>query len=147
MALGPTLSLKRTLDGRWAALTEADDRYVRGRWGGWGRDPSPCGSGGFQSWFADRTGNEWVLCHDRRAYWMRDNFAEPRGVAPAECEHAFRHLFFRNSLFATCDGKLFRNDADEWHGESVPVPVAYIAAAEPCLFVAGRRAVFRRCEH
>ncbi len=145
VAFGPAVSLRRGPNDRWSPLSASEDRYVRKRWGGLGRDPSPCQSVGVQSWFADRAGKTWVQCQDRRVYWLEDDAFVSHGSAPPECQHAFRHVFFRGALYVTCDGALFRNLASEWQREPLPEQVSYLTASDRCLFAAGRRTVLRKC--
>lgn len=145
VALGPGLSLKRLPTGAWVALSAEENGYVRARWGGNGREPEPCLGAGLQAWAADRAGKEWVLCHDRRTYWLEHDVFVPHGSAPPECHLVFRHVFFHGALYATCNGALFRNVDTDWQREPIVENVESLSATERCLFAAGRRAVFRTC--
>lgn len=147
VAYGGLLSVKRTAQGRWLPLSEAEQRELQSRWWPGRVRPGFCEAAGVESWYRAVEDREWVLCRDRTVYWLQADEPESHGKLPDSCRPApFRHAFYAGALYVACDDAvLFRNQANQWERDRTLPTIVDMATSGQCLYALGLRALYRRC--
>ena len=109
--------------------------------------PAGCYRAGW-FWLGKKKG--FTDCHDGRSFVVdeRDVVTE-KGKLPKECMRAIDALTSDGvDLYASCGGKVFRTSAAGWRLYSVvrgEKELTSVSFADGCVFVTGRRSVYRSC--
>jgi hypothetical protein len=149
VALGTSLALERQPDHTWIKPTQPESAKLvqRGQLGPPVKLPAGChGAGWF--WLGRKRG--FSYCHDGRSFLVDESGAATgRGKLPKECKRAIDGLTAAGSeLYAICGGKVFRTDSAGWDPFGTgprEKELTSISFADGCVFVTGRRAMFRSC--
>jgi hypothetical protein len=151
VAFGLSLALVKQPDGEWAALPSPEREKVleRGQLGPRNLRPVKCDPAGW-NWLGRNRGA--LSCHDRRVFVFEGEQPIPKGQLPGSCDRGLHSLVeAKGELYAACEGPtLWRTEGQTWTRIDPPKEkglkeIAAISVADGCLFVAGSKAVWRRC--
>jgi hypothetical protein len=150
VAFGPDAALVRQPDGTWKTPSEAE-RYRLWSLGSMGpadtERPPRCTPG---AWFWLARGRAWFTCQDRRTFTIQDGHVTANGTQPRECRAVTAVASAREQTYAVCaDGQVWKAAAMAWQPVKPPTAkdtdYASIAVVDACVFLAGRRTVWRSC--
>lgn len=150
VAHGPRLALVRQPDGGWILPTQTEQRnlVLVGELGPTSLPTPPhCHKAG---WFWLGKNRGWFACHERQSYLFDGGVLVPKGKIPGPCDRSTNSVALTNGeLFAACSGAtLWRTAGTKWLQIAKPKGVKEInriSVAANCVFVAGPKAVWRRC--
>lgn len=149
VAFGTSLALERQPDHTWIkpAEPEREKLVERGQLGPPVKLPAGCNRAGW-FWLGKKRG--FTDCHDGRSFVADENgVVTEKGKLPKECMRAIDALTSTGSdLYASCGGKVFRTGAAGWSFfGTVPKEkeLTSISFADGCVFVTGRRSIYRSC--
>lgn len=152
VAVGLELALVKQADGRWSQPLQAERSRLgeRGLLGPELPAPAGCARAAWR-WLGRHRGA--FTCHDGRLFTWDDGVVSDRGKLPRPCADVLGSLIDdRGTLFASCNfATLWKGDGGGWRRIVAPkepglTEIGSISFAEGCLFVAGKRALWRTCD-
>ena len=150
VAFGPHLALMRQPDATWANRSEAE-RYRLWSLGSMGPPniarPPRCVPG---AWFWLSGPSAWFTCQDGRAFTFQAGHVAPQGTQPRECRTLTAVASAQDQTYIVCaNGTLWKTLGVSWQAVTPPkvkdTDYASISIVEHCVFLAGRRTVWRTC--
>lgn len=154
VAVGLELALVRQANGTWASPPPAERARLSstGLLGPAFPPPSGCARAGWR-WLTPRAGA--FSCHDGRLFAWDAGVVTARGKLPGPCADVLGALVAGGGdLFASCKfATLWKLEGERWRRIVAPaengqglMDIGSIAFAQGCLFVAGKRALWRACD-
>jgi hypothetical protein len=146
VAFGPYAILTRRSNGTWGSPADSDRSRLRdlALLGPRPTEPPDCAGAGWL-WLGRKVG--WFTCQDSRAFLLASGKVEPLGRLPSGCRfHISASALARGSLYVSCGSRgLLKSTPGGWRAVPAPKEVRSIAVTARCMFVATRRAVWRKC--
>jgi len=152
VAVGPEHVLERRDDGSWSAPPERErERLFLASVG----DPLPAPGCHGGPWFWLGKSRAWFACDDLRTFSYDRGTITPTGKRPASCRSLSGATMSNGESYIACgDGHLWAVRGQSWQPMSRPDDQSpdrdreygAISAAGKCVFLAGRRTVWKRCD-
>lgn len=152
VAFGLSLVLVKQPDGTWAPPPDVDKNKLLelGQLGPQVSRPEKCDPAGWH-WFGRNRGA--LYCHDRRTFVFDTDRVIPKGKLPSACYDGLHSLVeAKGELYASCSTRtLWKTEGEAWRRidppkEKGPKEIPSISVADGCLFIAGTKSVWRRCD-
>ena len=147
VAFGPYAVLTRQSNGSWTSPADSDRARLRDLaiLGPQPKELSGCAGAGWL-WLGRNLG--WVTCEDNRAFLRDADKIEPLGKLPGGCRFQISaSAFARGTVYAGCGSRgLWKSTGGGWQSVPAPKGVRSISLTTHCMFVATRRAIWRKCE-
>lgn len=150
VAFGPHAALVRQPDATWKTPSEAE-RYRLWSLGSMGpaeaERPARCTPG---AWFWLAPERAWFTCQDRRTFTIEDGHVTANGTQPRGCRAVTAVASTGEQTYLVCvDGQVWRATGMAWYPVKPPkakdTDYASIVVVNQCVFLAGRRTVWRSC--
>ena len=151
IAFGPKLILERQRDSAWRTVNGADHDRLWDLVRGWpspaASRPSRCDAG---SWFWLKKGVAWSTCQDGRTFMFDCGKLAPGARKPPKCPTLSSASSGTGRVYASCsNGTLWEITSEAWRPMAPPKvgadDLGSISVVGDCIFVAGRRTVWRLC--
>ncbi len=149
VAFGPSLALVRQPDGNWVAppANEMKQLSLSSQVGPGTSLPPGCDQEGWH-WVGKKSG--WFFCHDGRSFLFDHGTTTPKGKLPTACTKTLDSLARADGeIYTTCaSATIWKTDGQNWlklatlKGEQ---ELPSISVTSDCVFVAGRRTIWRGC--
>jgi hypothetical protein len=149
VAFGPSLTLVRQPNGSWIAPPAKEMKRISllSQVGPTLPLPARCDEAGWH-WLGKDSG--WFFCHDGRTFTFSEGAVAPKGKLPRACRKSLDSVVTGNGeIYATCAAAtVWKTEGQTWRllatmkGEK-ELPSISVTAA--CVFVSGRRTIWRSC--
>jgi len=149
VAFGPSLALERQSNGTWVAPPKDEMKKLSllSQVGPTVPLPPGCDEAGWH-WLGKDSG--WFFCHDGRAFMFEGGATAPKGKLPRACTKTLDSSTYRDGdIYATCGAAtVWKTEGQTWRllatlkGEK---ELPSISVTGDCVFVAGRRTIWRSC--
>ena len=149
VAFGVSLVLIRRADGTWDLPPASTSKRLLdlAQLGPPVSLPGKCDVAG---WFWLGKNRGMFDCHDGRSFIYEAGKVISKGRLPPECRIAFNAVTFgQGELYASCgSGKVWTTDREHWalFATFKGAKVGSISVTDRCVFVAGKRTVWRSCK-
>jgi hypothetical protein len=146
IAYGPHAVLVAQPDGTWVAPPEPERARLSLHAQLFRAHEPPAGCApALWLWWAGARG--WLSCHGGQSFVIDGDQARATGVLPRTCNDGGDAAAERGSeVYLLCRGQLWRSVQGRWTPVAAPRDLLSVAATGRCVYVAGNRAVWRRCD-
>ena len=147
VAVGPERVLERRGDGSWSAPPAVErERLILASVG----DPLPVPTCHGGPWFWLGAGRAWFACDDLRTFRYDKGKITPTGKRPSSCRRVKDAATLDSEVQVVCaDNRLWEAQGRTWQAVAPPEGedrvYSALSVAGNCVFLAGRRTVWRRC--